>query len=80
MKRNALVGAMYPTFNKYGGNDNRMNNEIGWLLLGEIGALEKDNEWWRLINQQLQARYEIKKMFLAAGEQKKPKHRPKTQT
>lgn len=72
MKRNALVGATYSPFHKYGANDN-MNNEIRCLLLGEIGALEKNNEWLRLINQQLKARYEIKKAFLAAGEQKKAK-------
>lgn len=41
---NTLAGMTYQAVEKYVGNSNSKGNEIAWLLLSTVDALETDDE------------------------------------
>lgn len=56
VERKALSGVTYGVLEKYRGSSDNKDNEIWWLLLSTVDAMQKDNEKQRVINRQLKAK------------------------
>ena len=80
-----LVGII-SGFGSFEGNTNYKENGIRWLFLNAVNALQKDDEWLRVINHKLKIRCEGQRVYLAAykniscrGKKKKKKTEGQTQ-